>query len=385
MEAQTGKYRWHFQQVHHDLWDYDSPNPVILFDVEIDGVMRKAAAEAGKTGWVYILDRITGEPLLGIDERPVLQEPRQATSPTQPYPRGDAFVPQFVDIAPEGYTLVNQGRIFTPFWTDGVVAKPGSLGGANWPPSSYDPATNYYYVCGNDRINFFNGGEKDDEIPPAGERYVGGNFTDVPIPVTGIFTVLDMKTNKIVWRQRWKDICFSGSVVTAAGLLFVGRNDGRLTALDSRNGKLLWEYQTGAGVNAPSSVFEYQGDQYVVVYSAGNLFGQSPKGDSVWLFSLKGTLDEADPPDRTNLQPRGGGRVADLSAGQKIYGETCSTCHGPRGQGGHTGLPLTSVRDLEKVMRTVREGGVQMPALGSTLTPEQIQDVSTYLVERLGQ
>ena len=110
-----------------------------------------------------------------------------------------------------------------------------------WPPSSYDPATNYYYVCGNDRINFFNGGEKDDEIPPAGERYVGGNFTDVPIPVTGIFTVLDMKTNKIVWRQRWKDICFSGSVVTAAGLLFVGRNDGRLTALDSRNGKLLWE------------------------------------------------------------------------------------------------------------------------------------------------
>ena len=197
-----------------------------------------------------------------------------------------------MDIAPEGYTLVNQGRIFTPFWTDGVVAKPGSLGGANWPPSSYDPATNYYYVCGNDRINLFNGGEKDDEIPPAGERYVGGTFADVPIPVSGIFTALDMKTNKIVWRQRWKDLCYSGSVVTAGGLLFVGRNDGRLTALDSRNGKLLWEYQTGAGVNAPSSVFDYQGDQYVVVYSAGNLFGRSPKGDSVWLFSLKGTLDE---------------------------------------------------------------------------------------------
>ena len=385
VEARTGKYRWHFQQVHHDLWDYDSPNPVILFDVEIDGVMRKAAAEAGKTGWVYILDRITGEPLLGIDERPVLQEPRQATSPTQPYPRGDAFVPQFVDITPEGYTLVNQGRIFTPFWTDGVVAKPGSLGGANWPPSSYDPATNYYYVCGNDRINHFNGGEKDDEIPPAGERYVGGTFADVPIPATGIFTALDMKTNKIVWRQRWKDICYSGSVVTAGGLLFVGRNDGRLTALDSRNGRLLWEYQTGAGVNAPSSVFEYQGDQYVVVYSAGNLFGGSPKGDSVWLFSLKGTLDEADPPDMTDRQPRGRGRVADISVGQKIYGEACSSCHGPRGQGGHSGPPLTRVRDLEKVLRTVREGGVQMPALGSTLTPEEIQDVSTYLVEGLVQ
>ena len=214
---------------------------------------------------------------------------------------------------------------------------------------------------------------------------MGGNFAGVPIPTTGIFTALDMRTNKIVWRQRWRDLCYSGSTVTAGGLLFVGRNDGRLTALDSRSGKLLWEYQTGAGVNASSSVFEYQGDQYVVVYSAGNLFGRSPKGDSVWLFSLKGTLDEADPPDTTNPQPRGEGRVADISAGRKIYGEACSSCHGPRGQGGHSGPPLTSILDFEKVMRMVREGGVQMPALGSTLTPEGIQDVSTYVVERIGQ
>ena len=81
IEARTGKYRWHFQQVHHDLWDYDAPNPVILFDVKIGGTLRKAAAEAGKTGWVYILDRTNGKPLLGIDEKPVSQEPRQFTSP----------------------------------------------------------------------------------------------------------------------------------------------------------------------------------------------------------------------------------------------------------------------------------------------------------------
>ncbi len=384
IEVKTGKYRWHFQQVHHDLWDYDSSNPVILFDVEIDGVWRKAAAQAGKTGWVYILDRITGEPLLGIDERPVLQEPRQATSATQPYPRGDAFVPQFVDIAPEGYTLVNQGRIFTPYWTDGVVAKPASFGGANWPPSSYDPATNYYYVCGNDRMNLFNGGERHNEIPPDGESYTGGNFARVPMPPTGIFTALDMRTNRIVWRQRWKDMCYSGSVVTAGGLLFVGRNDGRFTALDSRNGKHLWEFQTGAGVNAPSSVFEYQGDQYVVVYSAGNRMARTPKGDSVWLFSLKGTLEEADPPDVTNIQqPRRAERSADVIAGQKIFGEVCSLCHGPQGEGGHSGPSLTSFRDLGKVMKMVREGGIQMPPLGPTLTPEEIQDVSTYVVERL--
>ncbi|MEE2610222.1 MAG: PQQ-binding-like beta-propeller repeat protein, partial [Acidobacteriota bacterium] len=107
IDVATGEYRWHFQQVHHDLWDYDSPSPVVLFDVEIDGVVRKALAEASKTGWVYILDRINGEPLIGIEERRVPQEPRQATAATQPYPIGDAIVPQSIDIAPEGYTLVN--------------------------------------------------------------------------------------------------------------------------------------------------------------------------------------------------------------------------------------------------------------------------------------
>jgi quinohemoprotein ethanol dehydrogenase len=125
LEASTGKYRWHFQQVHHDIWDYDSPNPVILFDVKIKGRSRKAVAEAGKTGWVYILDRVTGRPLLGIDEKPVPQDLRQRTSPTQPFPRGDSFVPQQIDIAPEDFHLINHGRIFTPFWTERVVAMEG--------------------------------------------------------------------------------------------------------------------------------------------------------------------------------------------------------------------------------------------------------------------
>ncbi len=296
LEAKTGKYRWHFQQVHHDLWDYDSPNPVILFDVKVNGRVRKAAAEASKTGWVYILDRITGKPLLGIDEKPVPQEPRQLTSATQPFPRGDAFVPHHVDIAPEDFPLVNQGRIFTPFWTEGVVAKPAPRGGANWPPSSYDPATNYFYVCGTDSANLFKAGELDQVPPPEGQRYLGGVFGGAPIPGTGIFAALDMKTNRLVWQQRWKEPCYSGSVATAGGLVFVGRNDGRLTALNSATGKRLWEFQTGAGVNAPVSVFEYEAEQYIVAYSAGNLFAGSPRGDSIWLFSLKGTVEQATAP-----------------------------------------------------------------------------------------
>jgi quinohemoprotein ethanol dehydrogenase len=292
IEAKTGKYRWHFQQVHHDLWDYDGPSAVVLFDVRVDGKIRKAAAEANKAGWVYILDRITGKPLIGIDEKPVLQEPRQRTSPTQPIPRGDAFVPQSVDIAPEDFPLVNHGRIFTPFWMDAIVAKPGARGGANWPPSSYDPATNYFYVCATDGANLFKGGEEDERLPPEGQRYLGSAFGGAPIPTSGIFAALDMKTNRLVWQQRWKDSCYSGSVATAGGLVFTGRNDGRLTALNSSTGKRLWEFQTGAGMNAPVGVFEYNGEQYVVAYSAGSSFAGSPRGDSLWLFSLKGTLGE---------------------------------------------------------------------------------------------
>jgi alcohol dehydrogenase (cytochrome c) len=298
IEAKTGKYRWHFQEVHHDLWDYDAPNPVVLFDLEIDGVMRKAAAQAGKTGWVYILDRISGEPLLGIEERPVLQEPRQKTSPTQPYPIGDAFSPQEITEKIEGGTLVNQGRIFTPFWTEGILAKPSSFGGANWPPSSYDPSTNYLYVCANNRIAFFNGGEKDEIPPPPGDAYIGGHFrrSEVQPELRGIFAAMDMKTNRLVWRERWPENCYSGSVVTAGGLVFVGRSTGEFIAFQASNGQQLWEFQTDAGVNAPATTFEQDGQQYITVLSAGNLFGRGPRGDSLWLFSLKGTLGPTEPP-----------------------------------------------------------------------------------------
>jgi alcohol dehydrogenase (cytochrome c) len=291
VDAKTGRYRWHFQQVHHDIWDFDAPSPVVLFDIEIAGRPRKALAQPSKTGWVYILDRTNGRPLIGIEERPVPQEPRQATARTQPFPVGDAFVPQSMIMAPEGFQLVNQGRIFTPFWTDPIVAKPGQGGGANWPPSSYDPRSGYLYVCASDRTGVFKGGDSDFELPMDGQRYIGGVFGAVAWGITGVFAALDMRTNKLVWQQQWPERCYSGSVATAGGLVFIGRGDGRLTALDSRNGGRLWEFQTGAGVNAPPSVFEYRGQQYVVVLSAGNLFSNAPRGDSVWLFSLQGKMD----------------------------------------------------------------------------------------------
>ena len=294
LDVYTGEYRWHFQQVHHDIWDYDAANPVVLFDIEIDGETRQAVAEASKTGWVYILDRVTGEPLLGMEERPVPQDERHLTSPTQPYPEGDSFIDQYVDIVPQGYPpLVNQGRIFTPFWMEGMVVMPGPFGGANWPPSAYDPASGTLYVCANERPGFFRGGEMENDLPEMpGDSYIGGFFGNVPFPNHGILAAMDMRTNTIVWRQRWQQFCYSGVLATGGGLLFTGQSDGRIMALDSSDGSVLWEFQTGAGLNAPISSFEHNGEQHIIAYSAGNLFASAPRGDSVWLFSLSGTLDE---------------------------------------------------------------------------------------------
>ena len=370
--------------VHHDLWDYDGASPVVLFDAEIDGEERLGLAAPGKTGWVYILDRVTGEPLLGIEERPVPQEPRQATSPTQPYPIGDAFVPQHLDVAPEGMPLVNGGRIFTPHWDEPHAVKPGTLGGANWPPPSYDPETQMLYVCASDLASYKIVDQAVDETPRPGVGRNGGVSRYVPgPPPLGVFAAVDLRTNRVVWDQHWSDTCYSGSVATGGGLVFVGRNDGRFTALDSADGSLLWAFQTGAGVNAPASVFQYQDRQYVVVFSAGNLYARSARGDSVWLFSLEGTLDAVEVPSMSNAA--NAGTVADVARSADVVSgrQVCVYCHGELGEGGHSGMPLTKATDTKDIRRVVIDGRNQMPAFGLILSPAQVQDVTAYVVGEL--
>jgi quinohemoprotein ethanol dehydrogenase len=384
VEAKTGKYRWHYQQVHHDIWDYDAASPVTLFDVTIDGVVRKGIAEASKTGWVYILDRATGEPLVGIDERPVLQEPRQGTAPTQPFPSGDAFIPQSIPIAPEGTTLTNEGKIFTPFWTTPTLMKPGPPGGVNWPPSSYDANAGHLFVCAVDRIWSYFSQEVTADRPTEGAGYIAGGIGGFHLHTLGVFAALDMRTNKLVWQQQWGEQCYSGSVATAGGLVFVGRNDGRLTALRSSDGSKLWEFQTGAGMNSPATVFEHAGKQYVLAYSAGNLFAGTARGDSLWLFGLDGTLEPAQPAGALLTFAPGASGPPNPDAGKMVYDTACMFCHGEKGEGGHGGGPtLQAMRNNGLVLQTVSEGRKDMPPFGATLTTDQIRDVAAYVSQRL--
>jgi quinohemoprotein ethanol dehydrogenase len=394
LDVATGEYRWHFQQVHHDIWDYDSPSPVVLFDVEKDGVMRKGLAEASKSGYLYILDRITGEPLVGIDETPVPQLEEQKTAATQPIPVGDDFIPHFIDVAPEGFTLVNEGRTYTPFDSEGVLYKP--LAGVNWPPKSYDPEGGLLYVCANDRI----GGaarERENSPPTHDQTWLGGGFRLTNIPSRGIFAAMDVTTNTIVWRQQWSYGCSAGSIVTAGGLIIQGRNDGRVVAMDKDNGEMLWEYQTDSGVNGTASSFMHEGTQYVAIISAGSMYSAGKHGDSLWLFSLEGDLEQevAESSVGTGLRPLAQtvdlalvepeeGRQPDLASGQTIFRQLCAACHGPNGEGGEQGMELIGKTYApSEIMTLASYGRNTMPAFSFAYTRDQLHDVASYIIDDL--
>ena len=308
LKAKTGEYVWHFQQVHHDIWDYDAASPVVLFDTVIDGQPRKGIAEAGRTGWVYILDRTNGKPLIGIEERPVPQEPRQKTAKTQPYPIGDATVPQCAQPV-EGYEKA--GCIFETFWEEPVLIQPSGQGGTNWSPMPYNPDTGFFYVPGTIRTSVFS------RVPSeysTGKRYTNGTQAPpIGSPLSGTFTAIDSRTNKIAWQHKlpYRMGGGGGSTVTAGGLLLRGEPDGNFVALDAKTGETLWKFQTGFGADAPAMVYEVDGDQYIAIVTGGNSIQGSAYGDAVWAFSLKGQLGPLWPPPPPITIAGPGGAVAE--------------------------------------------------------------------------
>ena len=122
----------------------------------------------------------------------------------------------------------------------------------------------------------------------------------------GIFSAVDVRTNKLAWQQQWAEMCYSGSIVTAGGLIFVGRNDSRFTALDKTNGDLLWDFATDAAVNATASTFEHDGQAVRHGARCGLVLPGTKHGDSLWLFSLDGkfVVEPSAPQSDTPSQPR---------------------------------------------------------------------------------
>jgi alcohol dehydrogenase (cytochrome c) len=233
-------------------------------------------AEACKTGWIYILDRTNGKPLIGIEETPVEQEPRSATAATQPIPVGDAVMPQCPQPL-EGWVTK---CIFGAPWDIPVLMSPGGNGGPNWAPMSYSPKTGYFYVTAADRPASRIAPGSGKILPPAlGAKY------------SGTLTAVDSRTNRIVWQKKtpYSIGQGSGALTTASGLLFHGEPDGNFQAYDAKTGELLWQWQTGAGADAPAITYEVDGEQYVAI-AVGGLSTQtaSANGDMIWVFSLKG-------------------------------------------------------------------------------------------------
>lgn len=287
LSLKTGKLRWYFQTTHHDLWDYDATNPTVLFD--LNG--KKALAHAGKTGWVYILNRSNGKPLYGIPEVKVPQLKSVNTYPTQPIPKGDAFSKQCATKsayagkkAPDGkpYTV---GCLYEPYDDKGFVAfAPAALGGANWPPSSYSPDTGFLYICSKDSESAWRAVPAEDQ-----KLQALGDFSQIEgltpgagvnVPSTGRIVAMNMRNNRLVWAKKWPTICYSGMTTTAGNLLFTGTNEGYLRAYNARTGALLWQSpKLKGGVNAPVVTYKVNDKQYVAVFAGGNgiasIFGGS--------------------------------------------------------------------------------------------------------------
>jgi alcohol dehydrogenase (cytochrome c) len=417
LDVKTGKLRWAYQMVHHDIWDYDAPSPTVLFDAEVNGKDVHGIGEAEKTGWLYLLNRETGKPLFPSPEKPVPQEPRQKTWPTQPIPQYPPYVPheisqkQYEQIVKQarqsaGHTVkvVKSTEMYTPYWKTMVAFTPGPQGGTNWQPSSYNPNTHLFYVCGQSGPT----GNTAETAKPAKQKDVAPQALGSTLTVgggfganTGTFTAIDATTGRIVWQKRWAESCYAGSTTTAGNIVFIGRNDGRLQAYNATNGRLLWSFETGAGANNAPTVFERDGHEYVAFYAGGNALAASAHGDNLWLFSLDGTLgpvaapgagqgvehagatpEPASPPSKTGSNAAGG----NAAAGQKIFASNCSACHGAAGTGGNGGPNLKSIpaaKKLQNVIRQVTNGGGGMPAFKGQLSPQQIQDVSTFVTQKI--
>jgi glucose dehydrogenase len=307
LNATSGDYQWHFQQVHHDLWDYDCPSPTVMFDTVIGGKAVKGVAEPCKTGWLYEINRLDGNPITRIDEKPVPQNGFNNTAPTQPTPAGDAYSEQcpkatdFPAVASDGKPII-VGCIWTPYDdTQFIGTAPGAGGGAVVSTSSFNPNTGLFYVIG------ANTRQTEKAIPNASSLYRNGrSFTGrqstamaAGFQTTGTLSAYDVTTNKIAWQQKFSpaigtsfiDGAQPGTLTTAGNLLFIGIPGGvawGMRAYNATTGQELATFATDSGVQAAPITYTVNGKQYVTLYVGGRdtTTGAATKGDSLYTWAL---------------------------------------------------------------------------------------------------
>jgi alcohol dehydrogenase (cytochrome c) len=255
LDFRTGKLRWFYQQIPHDVWDLDVASPAVLVETaDSAGQPVAAVAQAGKTGWVDMMYRENGQPLR----------------------RSQAFVPQ-----------ANMFALPTP---KGTRMLPGANGGSEWSPPAFSPETGYLYVLGmHQPMNYKVKSEP--FRPPA--MWLGGAFVATGEPQYGLFSAVDLKTGKIAWQKRVKDPMIGGAVVTAGGVVFTGTKDRQFLAFDAKSGRQLWSYQANGGVNGPPVSYAVAGRQYVAVPAGGNFQINAPRSDELLAFALPGTSERA--------------------------------------------------------------------------------------------
>ena len=338
-DANTGKYLWHFQVVHHDIWDADIANPPLLLDVKQRGRTIPAVAAISKSGLLFLLDRVNGKPIYGVEERPVppSEVPLERAAKTQPFPIKPAPLSRMsmtpADIATitpeleaECKKLLEGVQIGGPYLPPGYnrlrLSFPGNHGGVNWGGMSFNPQLGYLFVNTNEMGQLSGLRDRD---PKSGGRaqasgvgnrvHPDGPYESVPgggrfkfqnlycqQPPWGQLTAVDVNTGEFVWRstlgvtdslppdkQNTGRPGNGGSIATAGGLVFIGAtDDARFRAFDAKTGKEVWTHKLGGAANAtPSTYLGKDGRQYVVVTSTGGGFFEAPlTDDSIMAFAL---------------------------------------------------------------------------------------------------
>jgi quinoprotein glucose dehydrogenase len=355
-DANTGKYLWHFQVVHHDIWDGDLAGAPALIDVKRGNRTIPAVAVIGKTGLLFLLDRVTGKPIYGIEERPVPQSdvPLERSAKTQPFPMkppplsrmtmtaGDiaTVTPELEAACRELIERTQLGGPYLPVSYNRLrVQFPGNHGGVNWGGTSFNPRLGYLFVNTNEmgQISGLRDRPADDPAParangvgnrvdPAGPYEGitgGGRFKDEASnmycqqPPWGQLTAVNVNTGEFAWRvplgitdslpaekQKTGRPGNGGTIATAGGLVFVAAtDDSRFRAFDAKTGRELWTHKLPGAAQATPMTFEGRdGRQYVVITATGgSFFGNPVTGDSVIAFGL---TPRTAPPPRQSSDPR---------------------------------------------------------------------------------